>query len=104
MTDEEAREIAFAFLADRIDEVRIGEWVITGAREHETAWSVSYQSRAFIESGRISDALVDNGPVVVPKSGADPWLAWSGRPAEKQIAEGRPELSAQVARTNEGGR
>jgi hypothetical protein len=92
MTDEEAREIAFAFLADRIDEVRIGEWVITGAREHETAWSVSYQSRAFIESGRISDALVDNGPVVVPKSGADPWLAWSGRPVEEQFAEHRPTL------------
>ncbi|MET8043421.1 YrhB domain-containing protein [Micromonospora sp. NPDC005215] len=70
MTDEEAGEIALAFLADRMDEIRAGEWVITGAREHETAWSVGYQSRAFIESGRISDALVGNGPVVVPKSGA----------------------------------
>jgi Immunity protein 35 len=92
MTDEEAREVAFAFLADRIDHIRTGEWVITGAREHETAWSVSYQSRAFTESGDIHNALAGNGPVVVPKSGADPWLAWSGRPVEEQIAEGRPTL------------
>ncbi|MET8088508.1 YrhB domain-containing protein [Micromonospora sp. NPDC005237] len=92
MTDQDAREIALAFLADRMGEVRAGEWVITGVREHEAAWSVGYQSRAFIESGRISDALVGNGPVVVPKSGADPWLAWSGRPVEEQIAEGRPTL------------
>jgi hypothetical protein len=92
MTDEEAREIAFAFLADRIDEIHTGEWVITGAREHETAWSVSYQSRAFIESGRISDALSGNGPVVVPKSGVDPWLSLVARPVEEQIAEHRPSL------------
>ncbi|MFF4875283.1 YrhB domain-containing protein [Micromonospora sp. NPDC000668] len=92
MTDEEARGIAFALLADRIGEIRTGEWVITGARGHETAWSVSYQSRAFIESGRVSDALAGNGPVVVPKSGADPWLAWSGRPVEEQIAEHRLTL------------
>lgn len=31
MTDEEAREVAFAFLADRIDKVRAGEWMIIGA-------------------------------------------------------------------------
>jgi hypothetical protein len=92
MTGEEAREIALRFLADRIHEIRTGEWVITGAREQETAWSVSYQSRAFIESGCISDALAGNGPVVAPKSGADPWLAWSGRPVEEQFAEHRPTL------------
>ncbi|MFE9693609.1 YrhB domain-containing protein [Micromonospora sp. NPDC005806] len=92
MTDGEAREIAFAFLADRGDKIRTGEWVITGGREHETAWSVGYQSRAFIESGDIHDSLVGNGPVVVPKSGPDPWLAWSGQPVEEQIAEGRPTL------------
>jgi len=92
MTEEQAREIASAFLADRFDEIRTGEWVVTGMQEHETAWSVTYLSRAFIESGRISDALAGNGPVVVPKSGADPWLAWSGRPVEEQIAGGRPTL------------
>lgn len=53
---------------------------------------MGYQSRAFIESGRISDALVGNGPVVVPKSGADPWLSLSALPVEEQIAEGRPTL------------
>lgn len=76
MTNEDDREVALAFLADRMDEVRAGEWVITGAWEHEAAWSVGYQSRAFIESGRISDALVGNGPAVVPKSGANP--GWPG--------------------------
>ncbi|QGN48089.1 hypothetical protein GKC29_15420 [Micromonospora sp. WMMC415] len=75
-----------------MEKIRTGEWVIIGAREHETAWSVGYQSRAFIESRDIPDSLVGNGPVVVPKSGAEPWLAWSGRPVEEQIAEGRPTL------------
>lgn len=92
MTDEEARELASAFLADRSDHFRTGEWVITAVEEHETAWSVGYQSRAFLETGDISRSLVGNGPVVVPKSGANPWLAWSGRPVEDQIADGRPTL------------
>ncbi|SCG56985.1 hypothetical protein [Micromonospora zamorensis] len=53
---------------------------------------MGYQSRTFIESVRIFEALVGNRPVVVPKSRADPWLAWSDRPVEERIGEGRPTL------------
>ncbi|WP_275408861.1 YrhB domain-containing protein [Micromonospora qiuiae] len=65
-----------------------------------TAWSVGYQSRAFIESGDIHDSLVGNGPVVVPKFGADPWLAWSGRPVEETDHRGatHPRLNALTCR------
>lgn len=77
-------------MAEISEEFRTGEWVIVGTDEHQTAWSVGYQSRLFVETGRIVDSLVGNGPVVVPKSGDHPWTAWSARPVEEQIAHGRP--------------
>ena len=90
MNEQQARSAAAELLAERSEEFRAGEWVIIGAEEHETAWSFRYQSRSFVETGRITDSLVGNGPVVVPKSGERPWMAWSGRPVEEQIGTGRP--------------
>jgi hypothetical protein len=90
--EDQAKRVASEFLAERFEEFRSGEWVVTRADEYDAAWSVGYQVRLFTESGRIVDSLAGNGPVVVPKSGEQPWVAWSGRPVEEQIAEGRPTL------------
>jgi hypothetical protein len=84
-----ARKVASDFLAQRCEEFRCGNWVLTVAEDHDTAWAVVYQAIAFVESGNVLDCLVGNGPVVVPKSGAQPWMAWSGLPVGEQIARGR---------------
>lgn len=43
--------------------------VIARCEEIERAWAFSYNARSFIEDGVLSHSLVDNGPVIVPKSG-----------------------------------
>ena len=92
VTEDEVRRIASAFLSGRFEEFRFGEWMLTTVQEHEIGWSVGYQARAFMESGRVSDSLAGNGLVVVPKSGAEPWVARSGLPVEERIAQGRPTI------------
>lgn len=92
MDEGEARKIASEYLTERSEQFRAGAWVIYGAEDHGSAWSVGYQSRSFVETGNFMHGLVGNGPVVVPKSGARPWLAWSGAPVEEQIAAGRPTI------------
>jgi hypothetical protein len=84
--------MASDFLAQLSEEYRSGDWVLTVAEDYDTAWAIGYQALAFVESGNIVDSLVGNGPVIVPKSGAQPWMAWSGPPVGEQIARGRPSL------------
>lgn len=90
MNAADAIRIASAYFAERFDEVRTCEWVLTEPREHPSAWTVGYQTRAFLETGSISHSLAGNGPLVIPKSGEPPWEAWSGEPVESQIERGGP--------------
>ena len=92
VNEAHARQIASDFLTQLCEEFRSGEWVLTVAKEYDTAWAVGYQALAFVESGNVRDSLAGNGPVVVPKSGEQPWMAWSGLPVAEQIARGRPSL------------
>lgn len=45
-------------------------WVVTDAPHYEgqTCWVFSYQSKAYIESGNITDALAGNAPLLVERS------------------------------------
>jgi len=92
VNEAHARQIASDFLTQRFEEFRSGDWVLTVAEDYDSAWAVGYQALAFVESGNVLDSLAGNGPVVVPKSGAQPWMAWSGLPVGEQIARGRPGL------------
>lgn len=84
--------MASSLLADRSPEFKVGNWVLTGVEEYESAWAFSYNSRAFVETGELRHALAGNGALVVPKSGEDPWFAWSGADTASQVAQGRPAL------------
>ena len=90
MDADDATRIAYAYFAERSPEVRMGEWVLTEAVEHESAWTVGYQSRTLVETRSVSHALAGNGPLVIPKSGDSPWEAWSGESVESQIERGGP--------------
>jgi len=46
-----------------------------------------YNGRRYMADDDFSAAIVGNGPVVVPKSGAEPYLGGSGIPIEDQIKE-----------------
>ncbi|MEU4675042.1 YrhB domain-containing protein [Amycolatopsis sp. NPDC023774] len=50
------------------------EIVIATCEELDDAWYFDYNSRAFVEQDDPSGSLIGNGPVVVPKSGAKPYI------------------------------
>lgn len=74
MVLQDAFEAAQRFLDEVIRIENEPEIVISRCEELDDAWSFGYNSRAFLEAGDISSALAGNGPVVVPKSGADPYI------------------------------
>jgi hypothetical protein len=92
MTEDDARRVATLVLSERFPEFRAGEWVLTDVNEYDTAWAFAYNDRRFVESGDLRHALAGNGALVVPKSGAKPWFAWSGAETASQVAMGRSAL------------
>lgn len=61
--------------------------VICSCEEYPTAWVFGYNTRRYLEQEEFTAALVGNGPVVVPKSGKDPFLGGSGSPIAEQIED-----------------
>ncbi|TPG17034.1 YrhB domain-containing protein [Pedococcus bigeumensis] len=92
MTQDDARRVAMALLSQQSREFETGEWVLANVEEYDTAWAFTYNSRRFIETGEVRDALAGNGALVVPKSGADPWFTWSGADTASQVAMGHSAL------------
>ena len=74
MVLQDAFAAAQQFLDEAIRAENEAEIVISRCEELDEAWSFAYDSRAFIEFGDISSALAGNGPVIVPKWGAKPYL------------------------------
>ena len=92
VTEEDARQVAFSLLSERLPEFKAGEWVLTDVEEFDTAWAYSYNSRAYVETREVSHALAGNGALVVPKSGDEPWFTWSGADTASQVGRGRSAL------------
>lgn len=84
--------MAVSTLAELFPEFASGEWVLCGTEDHESAWAFHYNSREYLETGNVSDALAGNGPLVVPRNGERPWFAWSGADIATQVARGRSTL------------
>jgi Immunity protein 35 len=71
---QDAFEAAQRFLDEVIRPENEVEIVINKCEEIDEGWAFGYNSRAFLERGDISSALAGNGPVIVPKSGAAPYI------------------------------
>jgi hypothetical protein len=52
--------------------------------EHEWCWLFPFNTARAIETGDFMDSLAV-GPLVVPKSGEQPWIAPSSPPVEKWL-------------------
>lgn len=81
--------MATSLLNERFPEFRAGIWILTHVQEYDTAWAFGYNSRAYVERGEVRLSLAGNGPLIIPKSGDDPWFAWSGADTASQVAQGR---------------
>jgi len=71
---QDAFAAAQRFLDEVIRPENEAEIVIGKCDETDEVWAFGYNSRAFLERGDISSSLVGNGPVIVPKSGAAPYI------------------------------
>ncbi|WP_158564196.1 YrhB domain-containing protein [Jiangella anatolica] len=74
MVLQDAFEAAQRFLDEVVRSENHAEIVIGTCSETDDGWAFGYNSRAFIEDGDISSSLAGNGPVIVPKSGAAPYM------------------------------
>ena len=92
MTEEDARQIAILLLEEELPEFKTGDWVLSGVEEYDSAWAFSYNTREYVETQEVRHALAGNGALVIPKSGAEPWFAWSGADTASQVAQGRSAL------------
>lgn len=94
VTEDEAREVATSLLNARYPEFKVGEWVLTGVEEYETAWAFAYNNRVYVETREVRHALAGNGALVIPKSGEAPWFAWTGADTASQVAQGHSALES----------
>lgn len=74
MVLQDAFEAAQRFLDGGIRVKHNVEIVINKCEEMADNWAFYYDSRRFIEQGDILFALAGNGPIIVPKSGAEPYI------------------------------
>ncbi|WP_394359229.1 YrhB domain-containing protein [Amycolatopsis sp. SB7-3] len=74
MVLQDAFEAAQRFLDAKIRPKHATEIVIARCVENDEGWAFGYNSRAFLEDGDVMSSLVGNGPIIVPRSGADPYV------------------------------
>ena len=65
----------------------IDDLVVTEVQEFEHCFVAFFNSRRFLDSGNLSDALAGNGPLIVNKRTGAVRAAWSGRAWEEQLDE-----------------
>lgn len=68
MIFQDAYERAQRLLDESVRPIHNVDVVISGCEVSERAFAFWYDARSYLESDAISDALVGNGPVIVPKS------------------------------------
>lgn len=96
-TEEQARAICHQQInqVDDCEKVEKVEKVITDVIDLPEAWVLYYQSRAYVESGNISDALAGNGPCVISKKTGRCIVLGTALPLEAQIDDALKRLSDQ---------
>ncbi|MFG2054223.1 YrhB domain-containing protein [Micromonospora sp. NPDC048930] len=86
MIFQDAYEAAQNYLDSSMRKNHALEIVIGSCSEYPNAWVFGYNTRRFWQ-GDFMASLVGNGPVVVPKSGGEPFLASSATPVEEQLRD-----------------
>jgi Immunity protein 35 len=82
---EVAKELAQDYL-DTVIQPQVDEEVTaTEVREFPTCWVVGYNTRAFLETGSFSHALVGGGPIIINRGTGRLRVGTSALPAEEQL-------------------
>ena len=82
---EQARQRAEEFVRDHIQPGVTEELAISEVREYPTCWIVTYNSRLFIDTGRIRDALAGNSPLIINKRAGVVRVGLTSKRVEDQL-------------------
>jgi len=63
--------------------------VVAKVEEHDFGWLYFYDSAAHVESGKVSDALVGNAPLIVDKVDGKLYITGTAHPIEHYLQEYR---------------
>jgi hypothetical protein len=85
LSQDEAREIAEAFLSAEIQPQIAEEVLFTELREYPSHWVAVCNSRRFAETGNISYALAENSPLIINKDTRSIRAGITGSPIEDQL-------------------
>lgn len=89
MIDKQAaRAFAQAFLTNSIQPRVNTEVVLTKVLEYEHCWVVGWNSRKYVQSRQIDDALAGGGPIIVNRRTGAVRQGVCWRPAEEQVDRG----------------
>ncbi len=99
MDTDAARDRATQKLKELEDEIDAGPLTLLAPeqpREYDWCWLFPFNTVQGVQSGAFMDSLA-TGPLVVPKNGAEPWVAPSAPPLERWLneyaaREGLPEV------------
>jgi hypothetical protein len=86
MNADDARARATAVLRELEDPGQPLALVDQPPVEYPWCWVFSYNTAKAIQTGSFLDSLM-TGPLVVPKNGAEPWVAPSSPPLERWLNE-----------------
>lgn len=81
----ETRVIAEALLDELVRPAVDEEIVVTKVWEYPACWVVGYNTRAHVETGSMSHALVGAGPVIINRRTGKARLGSSALPIEAQL-------------------
>jgi hypothetical protein len=82
---EDAYSLAQAFVEAYVQPGVAEELVITGVEEHSRYWVASYNTKAYVETGKTRFALVGNGPLIIDRESGALRPGVSGEPIEDQL-------------------
>ena len=88
MTKDSARAAAEAFVADTGRRIGVDLAILDDRTvEFDSGWVFFYDSRKYIESGSLSDALAGNAPLIVSRRDCSVHVTGTARPVEDYIRE-----------------
>jgi Immunity protein 35 len=85
ITEDEARRIGERDLDQSVRPDAGPDIVITGVLDYPGFWVVTYNTRAFVETGSFLEALAGNSPIIIDKVTGKSRFGNTAQPIEEQL-------------------
>jgi len=89
LDEHEIATIDFESPLPRHDARHVQKLVVVRVDEHDFGWVYFYDGSAHVESGKVSDALVGNAPLIVDRIDGKLYITGTAHPIEHYLQEFR---------------